>query len=116
MSALRRILPITLALAVAAGPVASAAIAGPDGSVRCGSHVELVQKMRHVYWYALLTVRNRRPHAATVSGRWKVRGFDDTTTLHQHVALGADDSRRTLVLVQKRHVNHRPTVEVVSCR
>jgi hypothetical protein len=116
MSALRRILPIALALAMAAGPVAPAAVAGPDDGVRCRSHVELVQKMRSdADWYAVVKVSNLRPQAATVSGRWEVQTFDGSVNLHRSADLGGDDSQRFFVLVQEHRLKHPPTIELLSC-
>jgi hypothetical protein len=39
-----------------------------------------------------------------------------TTTLHRHADLGADDLHRFWVMVQEKHVNRVPTVEVLGCR
>jgi hypothetical protein len=116
MPALRRILPIAVAISVAAGPVAPAAVAGTDGGVHCGSHVDLVHRLQRPFWYAVLTVRNVRPHAATVFGGWEVRTINGSTTLHRQADLGGDDSQRFRILVQVGHGNAPPTAEVLSCR
>ena len=114
MPALRRILPIALALAIAAGPVAPAAVAGPV--VRCTDHLELVQKMRDQVWYAVVRLRNLRPHAATVSGGWEVHVRGRITTFHRHADLLPGERQRFWVIVQMRHVDNAPTIELQSCR
>jgi hypothetical protein len=112
--ALRRILPIALALAIAAGPVAPAAVAGP--AVSCTRRLELIQKGRSdPEWFAVVKVSNLRPHAATVSGRWKVQTFDGPINLHRSADLGGDDSKPFLVVVQEHHLKHPPTIELLSC-
>jgi hypothetical protein len=116
-TALRRILPIALtlafALAIAAGPVAPVAAAGP--AVRCTGHVELFQKMHDSFWYALVRVRNLRPHTATVSGGWRVQVRGRTTSLHRHADLAPGERRRFWVVVQEHHLNNAPTIELLSC-
>ena len=113
---MRRILPIALALAGAAGPVAPAAVAGPGNGVSCGSRVELIQRGRtDPDWYAVLKVNNLRPAAAAVSGRWKVQTFDGSINLHRTADLGGDDSKAFLVIVQKHRLKHPPTIELLSC-
>jgi hypothetical protein len=118
----RLALPLVLLATLVAGPLATDAGAlsvpgdGPriERKVHCNDKVIWARVWRFHTWIAMFSVRNYRPHPATVYGGWTVRSVDGERTVRRHADLQPGEIQWFSLRVDVPRRN-APTIALLGC-